>query len=248
MKMDLEIFRVRDTSRLCIIIHLISKNVTRLCMKVLCIAFPGCLVHLVSSDLRAISLTGEFWLGLRKIHSLAAQGNSVLHIQLEDWKQGRRFIEYRFDLNGPESNYSIHLMHLAGDLPDLMSNHSGMMFSTKDRDNDKHPDSNCAQSYTGAAHVSSHIMSEVNRHFIRIIGYIIYNLCNFLGGWWFNACGDTNLNGRYFHFRPKGRSERRRGIQWRPGHKASYSLKLTQISVHPVDSSASASSETGVFQ
>ncbi|XP_059200418.1 angiopoietin-related protein 3-like [Centropristis striata] len=159
---------------------------------------------------------GEFWLGLRKIHSLSAQGNSVLHIQLEDWKQGRRFIEYRFFLNGPDSNYTIHLTHLSGDhLSDPMSNHTGTMFSTKDRDNDSHQDSNCAHNYTG--------------------------------GWWFNACGDTNLNSRYFHMRSKGRSERRRGIQWRPGRKASYSLKLTQISVHTVTSPSTASSDTGAF-
>ncbi|KAF7659034.1 hypothetical protein LDENG_00004190 [Lucifuga dentata] len=163
---------------------------------------------------------GEFWLGLRKIHSLAAQGNSVLRIQLEDWKQGRRVIEYRVHLKGPERNYAIHLMHLSGDLPDPMSNHTGMMFSTKDRDNDNHLDSNCAHNYTG--------------------------------GWWFNACGDTNLNGKYFHMRSKGRSERRRGIQWQPGRRASYSLWFTQISIHPVPvqgpaSSTSASSESGVI-
>ncbi|GLD51303.1 angiopoietin-related protein 3-like protein [Lates japonicus] len=98
-----------------------------------------------------------------------------------------------------------------------MTNHTGMMFSTKDRDNDNHQEFNCANNYTG--------------------------------GWWFNACGDTNLNGRYFQMRPKGRSERRRGIQWKPSRKACYSLKLTQISVHPValPSPTTASSETGVF-
>ncbi|XP_071348341.1 angiopoietin-related protein 3-like [Trachinotus anak] len=157
---------------------------------------------------------GEFWLGLRKIHSLATQGNSVLHVQLEDWKQVRRSIEYIFYLDGPESNYTIRLTHLSGDLPDPMSNHTGMMFSTKDRDNDNHQDLNCAHSNTG--------------------------------GWWFNACGDVNLNGRYFHMRPKGRSERRRGIQWKPARKASYFLKLTQISVAPPSSSLT-SSETGVL-
>lgn len=141
-------------------------------------------------------LEGEFWLGLRQIHSLAAQGNSVLHIQLEEWKQGKRFMEYRFHLDGPESNYTIHLTHLSGALPDLMSNHTDMKFSTKDRDNDNHPDYNCARD---------------------------------TGGWWFNACGDINLNGKYL--RPKRRSERKKGIQWRSGTKASYSLKFTQISV-----------------
>lgn len=96
----------------------------------------------------ASSPTGEFWLGLRKIHSLVTQGNSVLHIQLEDWKQGRRSTEYRFYLNGPERNYTIQLTHLSGDLPDPMSNHTGLMFSTKDRDN---RDSSCAHSYSGSS-------------------------------------------------------------------------------------------------
>ncbi|XP_037313051.2 angiopoietin-related protein 3-like [Pungitius pungitius] len=165
-------------------------------------------------------LQGDFWLGLRNIHSLVTQGSSVLHIQLEDWKQNRRFIEYRFNLNGPESNYTIHLTHLSGDLPDPMINHTGMMFSTKDRDNDNHQESNCAHDHTG--------------------------------GWWYNACGDTNLNGRYFHMRPKGRSDRRRGIQWKPAQKTYFSLKLTQISVHRAADAitappSSASTETGVF-
>ncbi|KAM3605169.1 uncharacterized protein V6R79_021695 [Siganus canaliculatus] len=164
---------------------------------------------------------GEFWLGLRKIHSLAAQGGSVLQVQLEDWKQVRHILEYKFHLSGPESNYTIHITHLSGDGPDLMGNHTGMMFSTKDRDNDKHQDSSCA--------------------------------LNYAGGWWFNACGDVNLNGRYFHVRPKGRSERRRGIQWRPGQRTSNPLKLTQISVRPLASSngnfsTSASPETSVLQ
>uniref|UniRef100_A0A3Q0RYK0 Angiopoietin like 3 n=1 Tax=Amphilophus citrinellus TaxID=61819 RepID=A0A3Q0RYK0_AMPCI len=65
---------------------------------------------------------GEFCLGLRRIQSLSSQGNSVLHIELEDWRQNRCFIEYRFYLNGPASNYTIHLTHLSGNLPDPMSN------------------------------------------------------------------------------------------------------------------------------
>lgn len=74
------------------------------------------------------------------------------------------------------------------------------------------------------------------------------NLYFLPGGWWFNACGDANLNGRYLHMRPKGR---RRGVQWKPGRR-SYYLKLTQISVHPVSSpsfspSTSASSESDTF-
>lgn len=70
-------------------------------------------------------------------------------MELEDWKKGRRFIEYKFDLGGPESNYTIRLKHVLGDLPDPISNHTAIMFSTKDKNNDKNKDSNCAHNYSG---------------------------------------------------------------------------------------------------
>ncbi|PWA17498.1 hypothetical protein CCH79_00011326 [Gambusia affinis] len=149
-------------------------------------------------------LQGEFWLGLKKMYFLASQENSVLHIQLEDWKQNRHFIQYRFYLEGPMSNYAIRLVYLSGSLPDPLSNHTRVVFSTKDRDNSRHWASRC-----------SHPQS---------------------GGWWFSSCGDTNLNERYSRVRANGRSERRRGIQWRSGRKVSHSFASTQISIRPLDS------------
>lgn len=185
-------------------------------------------------------LQGEFWLGLSKIHSLVAQGNSVLRIHLEDWKHNKRFIEYTCDLEGPESNYTLHLKLLSGDLSDPMKNHTGMMFSTKDRDNNKHRDSNCAHNYTGEKDVISWKF-KASSYILHLFQFSIT-----LGGWWFNSCGDTNLNGRYFRMRHKGRSDRRRGIHLKPGRKAAYSLRFTQISVFPFTTS-SQSSETGGF-
>ncbi|XP_066547930.1 angiopoietin-related protein 3 [Amia ocellicauda] len=146
-------------------------------------------------------LEREFWLGLEKIHALAQQGDHVLHIQLEDWRNERQFIEYRFGLEGRDSDYTIHLTQLSGDLPDAMTNQTGMRFSTKDRDNDNMEGSSCAENYSG--------------------------------GWWFNACGDTNLNGKYIKVRAKGRTERRRGIYWKPGRGNHYSLKSTKITLRP---------------
>ncbi|XP_072539117.1 angiopoietin-related protein 3 [Salminus brasiliensis] len=147
------------------------------------------------------NLEKEFWLGLAKIHSIVRQGEYILNIQLEDWKEERRYIEYMFTLDGPASHYTIHLTPLSGNLPDAMGNHTGMMFSTKDKDNDNLEDSNCARNYTG--------------------------------GWWFNACGDTNLNGRYTWARSRSRSLRRKGIYWKPGRGSSYTLKFTKISIRP---------------
>ncbi len=96
-----------------------------------------------------LCVTEEFWLGLAKIYSIAQQGQYILHIELEDWKEEKRFIEYTFTMEGPASDYALHVAHLSGDLPDAMSNHTGMKFSTKDRDNDNHDESNCARNYTG---------------------------------------------------------------------------------------------------
>ncbi|XP_076132176.1 angiopoietin-related protein 3 [Alosa pseudoharengus] len=144
-------------------------------------------------------LKQEFWLGLEKIYAIARQGESVMLIQLEDWREETRSIEYLFTLDGPATDYTLHLTRLRGNLPDAMSNHTGMRFSTKDRDNDNHEDSNCARNYTG--------------------------------GWWFNACGDTNLNGRYLWLKSRGRSLRRKGIYWKPGKGSPYTLKSTKISI-----------------
>lgn len=169
-----------------------------------------------------------------------ARGNSVLRVQLEDWKQGRHVSEYAVYLNGPEVDYTIDLRLLSGDLPDPMGNLTGMPFSTKDRDSAKQRDSDCAHGYTGAAD----LMQSSRRN-----GNILPN-CYLPGGWWFNACGDAFLNGKYFQLRPKGRLERRKGIQWRSGPKAFTSLKSTQISVRhmaPPGGVPSTSSQTDVF-
>ncbi|KAK1896437.1 Angiopoietin-related protein 3 [Dissostichus eleginoides] len=141
----------------------------------------------------------NFWLGLKKIHSFTQQGAYVLRVDLEDWKEGNHWAEYRFTLEGPSMGYSLYVSNYSGDLPDAMANSTGMRFSTADRNNENHRNSNCSRSYTG--------------------------------GWWFNACRETNLNGRYLWLRAKGRSMRRKGIHWKPGTGPSYSLKTTKMTL-----------------
>ncbi|KAM9718569.1 angiopoietin-related protein 3-like [Menidia menidia] len=90
---------------------------------------------------------GEFWLGLKKIRSLAAQGSFILHVLLEDRLKHRLFVEYRLQLDGPEKNYSARLVRLSGNLPDPAGDPRGVTFSTVDRGNQQ--DSGCGAPQSG---------------------------------------------------------------------------------------------------
>ncbi|XP_053484606.1 angiopoietin-related protein 3 isoform X1 [Ictalurus furcatus] len=91
---------------------------------------------------------GEFWLGLRKIFSITQQSSSLLHIQMEDWKQEKHSMEFQYVLEGPDSNYTIHLK--PGDPTLDMDVPTRLRFSTKDYNDGNGPkEQNCAHDYTG---------------------------------------------------------------------------------------------------
>ncbi|XP_043984253.1 angiopoietin-related protein 3 [Gambusia affinis] len=152
------------------------------------------------------NLEKDFWLGLKKIHTISQLGSYILRIDVEDWKEEKHWAEYSFSLEGPSKDYTLHVSHFAGDLPDVMTNLTGSRFSTKDKNNDSGCSSDCTTR-------------------------------NCTGGWWQSACSETNLNGKYFSLRTKGRSVRRKGIQWRPGTGPSYSLKMSKISLRALTDS-----------
>lgn len=107
----------------------------------------------------------DFWLGLKKIYSVVKQGPRVLHVDLEDWKDGKHWAEYRFTLEGPSTHYTIHLSHLAGDLADALANITGNSFSTKDKMNDN--PRNCPRNYTGKkSHTELTTITIFNEKFV----------------------------------------------------------------------------------
>lgn len=171
----------------------------------------------------------DFWLGLKKIHSLTQQGVHILRIDLEDWKEGKHWAEYHFSQEGPSKDYILHVSHFSGDLPDAMTNATGTKFSTKDKNSDNHRNTNCPRSYTGKLLYKG--LVAVRAGFVCIT-YLCYSN-PLAGGWWFNNCGETNLNGRYLWLRAKGRSMRRRGIHWKPDTGPSFYLKTTKITIRP---------------
>ncbi|KAM5245919.1 angiopoietin-4-like [Ctenodactylus gundi] len=53
------------------------------------------------------------------------------------------------------------------------------------------------------------------------------------GGWWFDACGPSNLNGAYYSAQHHLR--KLNGIRWQYFRGASYSLRGTRMMIRPVD-------------
>lgn len=95
-----------------------------------------------------LCVIGEFWLGLKKIYAIARLGNSLLHIQMEDWRKEKHFVVYQYILEDAASNYTIHLKLQSAEENSSVDEHIGLSFSTKDH-NDANLDSNCTQDYTG---------------------------------------------------------------------------------------------------
>ncbi|XP_028260565.1 angiopoietin-related protein 3 [Parambassis ranga] len=115
-------------------------------------------------------LEKDFWLGLKKIHSLTQQGVYIFRVDLEDWREEKHWAEYRFSLEGPSKDYTLHISHLSGDLPDAMANSTGMRFSTKDRNNDNNRNSNCARNYSGGWWLSSCGETNLNGRYLWLRG------------------------------------------------------------------------------
>ena len=96
------------------------------------------------------NLTGEFWLGLDKIHRLTASRPSKLRVEVGDWSGGRAYAKYgSFGVGDEQSLYQLSVGSYSGTAGDSMMYHDKRKFTTKDRDNDPTA-GNCAESWTGA--------------------------------------------------------------------------------------------------
>ncbi|XP_074121871.1 angiopoietin-related protein 3 isoform X3 [Sminthopsis crassicaudata] len=93
------------------------------------------------------SLDGEFWLGLEKIYSIVKQSDYILRIELEDWKDNKRYIEYSFNLGSKETDYTLHLSEILGNIPNAIPEHKDLVFSTWDHNAKDYL--TCPESYSG---------------------------------------------------------------------------------------------------
>ena len=93
-------------------------------------------------------LTGEFWLGLSKIHRLTKEGSNTLRVDLGDFEGNTAYANYsRFSISDGSTEYILTVGGYSGTAGDSLAHHNGSRFSTRDNENGG---GNCAQDFTGA--------------------------------------------------------------------------------------------------
>ena len=88
---------------------------------------------------------GDHWLGLSKIHRLTnhSMQQLQLRVDVESFALGQRYALYNsFSIDGPSTDYTLHLSGYSGNAGDSVGYNNGWKFSTKDNHNSG--TSNCA--------------------------------------------------------------------------------------------------------
>ncbi|XP_051920180.1 fibrinogen alpha chain-like [Hippocampus zosterae] len=95
---------------------------------------------------------GEVWLGNQNLHLLTSQGETLLRVKMQDGEGGVRTADYIVRVGPEEEGYPLHVSGYSGTAGDALAmssaSHSGMKFSTWDRDNDAGA-GNCAATRGG---------------------------------------------------------------------------------------------------
>lgn len=91
---------------------------------------------------------GELWLGNQNLHLLTSQGETMLRVELEDWEGDVASGEYSVRIGSEGEGFPLRVSTYTGDAGDALGVHSGMKFSTVDKDRDTW-EGNCAEAYGG---------------------------------------------------------------------------------------------------
>ncbi|XP_040887567.1 fibrinogen alpha chain [Toxotes jaculatrix] len=150
---------------------------------------------------------GEIWLGNQNLHLLTNQSETMLKVELEDWEGEVVSAEYTISVGSEEEGYRLHVSGYSGDAGDALvpdPSHSGMKFSTFDRDNDNWAES-CAGIYGSGWWFNSCQAANLN-------------------GIYYKGKYDPRENKPY---------EVENGVVWVTYKPPSYSMKTTRMFIRP---------------
>nr|XP_022299380.1 ficolin-2-like [Crassostrea virginica] len=106
----------------------------------------------------------EYWIGNDAIHDLTKRGKARLRIDLKKFIREKGNVTYStFKVGNKSEKYKLTVGGFKGSkgMKDSFSYHNGMMFSTKDNDNDK-SSANCAALYGNGWWFNSCLYSNLN--------------------------------------------------------------------------------------
>lgn len=87
----------------------------------------------------------EYWIGNDFLHKMTSERIQTLRVDMKDWNENAVYAEYStFMVDNADWEYRLHVGGYSGTAGDSLSYHSAMLFSTPDRDNDKHGSVHCA--------------------------------------------------------------------------------------------------------
>lgn len=178
------------------------------------------------------NIDGEFFIGLDKLHALTSTLQPVeLLIQLSDFDDNTRYAKYDdFQVGSEKVLYKlIKIGFFSGDAGDSFSYNEGFNFTTKDRDNDRTADANCAVFKTGAWWYGACSKRSVLQYLVRFF-FLVKSFFHIYFSFFF-----SNLNGKYYK-NPKellNAPVNKRGINWYTFHGYEYSLKFVQMMIRP---------------
>ncbi|XP_054912139.1 fibrinogen alpha chain-like [Poeciliopsis prolifica] len=147
---------------------------------------------------------GEFWLGNQNLHLLTNPGETMLKVELVDWEGGVATAEYTVRVGTEDEGFPLQASGYTGDAGDALTSHSGVKFSTFDKDNDV-SEANCAEAYGGGWWYNS--CQAVN-----------------LNGIYYKGTYDPETNTPY---------KTANGVVWPTFKPATYSLKAARMFIRP---------------
>ncbi|KAG8454808.1 hypothetical protein GDO86_001140 [Hymenochirus boettgeri] len=116
------------------------------------------------------NLNGEFWLGLEKLHRISKQGQYLINIELQDWDKNVKYMEAKFHLASSDEAFALQLFgSVTGELENALGDFQQLQFSTRDRDQDKKSDFNCAKHLSGGWWFSSCGHSNLNGKYFHSV-------------------------------------------------------------------------------
>jgi len=114
---------------------------------------------------------GNYWLGNDLLSQLTVNDRYKLKFELQSHSNTSNWYSAQYSTFRvlPEThNYTLQVYRYAGNAGrDAFSNHNNMMFSTHDRDNDKHTTRNCAAYWGGGFWYNKCIDCGVNAFYSR---------------------------------------------------------------------------------